>query len=112
MPCLDISTNVCLDGVDTEAFFSEATKVVSSIFGKPESFVMILLKGSVAISFGGNKEPAAFAEIVSMGGINSEVKKKLIVEIGKILQKKLSIERSRFVLKVHDTTAGRKNSKM
>lgn len=68
---------------------------------------MVVLKGSVQISFGGNKEPAAFAEIVSMGGINSEVKKNLILTIGTILQDKLSISRSRFFLKVYDTTAGR-----
>ncbi|KAK9289537.1 hypothetical protein L1049_007693 [Liquidambar formosana] len=112
MPCLDISTNVSLDGVNVDPIFSEATKAVAAIIGKPESYVMVLLKGSVAISFGGNKEPAAFAEIVSMGGINSEVKKKLIAEIGTILQAKLSIPTSRFFLKVYDTTAGRKTSKL
>uniref|UniRef100_A0A5B7C1K6 Phenylpyruvate tautomerase n=1 Tax=Davidia involucrata TaxID=16924 RepID=A0A5B7C1K6_DAVIN len=112
MPCLDISTNVNLDGVDTDSIFLEATKAVAAIIGKPESYVMVLLKGSVAISFGGNKEPAAFAEIVSMGGINSEVKKKLIATIGTILQNKLSIPRTRFFLKVYDTTMGRNISKM
>ncbi|KAA8517472.1 hypothetical protein F0562_017765 [Nyssa sinensis] len=112
MPCLDISTNVSLDGVDTDSIFSEATKAVAAIIGKPESYVMVLLKGSVSISFGGNKEAAAFAEIVSMGGINSEVKRKLIATIGSILEKKLCIPRSRFFLKVFDTTVGRNNSKM
>ncbi|KAL6998468.1 phenylpyruvate tautomerase, partial [Sarracenia purpurea var. burkii] len=68
--------------------------------------------GSVAISFGGSKESAAFAEIVSMGGINSEVKKKLIETIGAILQKNLSIPTTRFFLKVYDTTAGRNVSKL
>ncbi|CAK9136692.1 unnamed protein product [Ilex paraguariensis] len=112
MPCLDISTNVNLDGVDTDSIFSEATKAVAAIIGKPDSYVMVLLKGSVAISFGGNKEPAAFAEIVSMGGINSEVKRNLIATIGTILQNKLSIPRARFFLKVYDTTMGRNNSRM
>ncbi|KAA8517713.1 hypothetical protein F0562_015187 [Nyssa sinensis] len=112
MPCLDISTNVNLDGVDTDSIFHEATRAVAAIIGKPESFVMVLLKGSVAISFGGNKEPAAFAEIVSMGGINSEVKRNLIATIGTILQNKLSIPRARFFLKVYDTTMGRNISKM
>lgn len=49
-------------------------------------FVMVLLKSSVPISFEGNKEPAAYAEIISMGGINKEVKSKLIATIGTILQ--------------------------
>ncbi|PON42480.1 Macrophage migration inhibitory factor [Parasponia andersonii] len=107
MPCLYISTNVNLDGEDTNPIFSEATKAVSTIIGKPEDFVMVILKGSVAISFGGNKDRAAYAEVVSMGGINSAVKKELISALGSILQSKLSIPRTRFFLKVFDTTAGR-----
>lgn len=71
---------------------------------------MVLLKGAIPISFGGNKEPAAFAEMVSMGGINSQVKKNLITTIGTILQNKLSIPRTRFFLKVFDTTIGRNNT--
>lgn len=73
---------------------------------------MILMKTSVALTFGGNEEPAALAEIVSMGGINSDVKRKLISTIGSILQNKLSIPRTRFVLKVFDATMGRKSSKL
>ncbi|KAF7825485.1 macrophage migration inhibitory factor-like protein [Senna tora] len=130
MPCLYISTNVNLDGIDTDPIFSEATSAISSIIGKPKKrkkniyvdyiyycecdmqFVMVILKGSVAISFEGNKEPAAYAEIVSMGGINSEVKRKLIATLGSILQSKLSIPTTRFFLKVFDTTLFRNNSKL
>ncbi|XP_052174084.1 uncharacterized protein LOC127789262 [Diospyros lotus] len=112
MPCVDISTNVSLEAVDTDLIFSQTTKAVASIIGKPETFVMVLLKGSVAISFGGNKEPAAFAEVASMGGINSAVKKQLIAAIGTILQDNLCVPRSRFFLKVFDTTAGRVPSKI
>ncbi|CBI18101.3 hypothetical protein PVL29_009850 [Vitis rotundifolia] len=112
MPCVDISTNVNLEGVDADPIFSDVTKAVASIIGKPENYVMVLLKGSVAISFEGNKEPAAFAEIISMGGINSEVKRKLIATIGTILQTKLSIPRTRFFLKVYDTTMAHKIAKL
>lgn len=37
MPCLDISTNVNLDGIDTDSLFSELTTAVSQIIGKPEN---------------------------------------------------------------------------
>ncbi|KAI9154561.1 hypothetical protein LWI28_028103 [Acer negundo] len=112
MPCLYISTNVNLDAVDIDPVFSDATKAVADIIGKPEHFVMVVLKGSVPISFNGNKEPAAYAEIVSMGGINREVKRKLIATIGSVLQAKLSIPKTRFFLKVYDTTAGQNVSKL
>ncbi|KAK4268525.1 hypothetical protein QN277_025173 [Acacia crassicarpa] len=110
MPCLYISTNVNLDGIDTDPIFSEATSAVSTIIGKPQKYVMVILKGSVAISFEGNKKPAAYAEIVSMGGINSQVKKKLIASIGSILDSRLSVPPSRFFLKVFDTTVFRHNN--
>nr|XP_009760484.1 PREDICTED: macrophage migration inhibitory factor homolog [Nicotiana sylvestris]XP_016446151.1 PREDICTED: macrophage migration inhibitory factor homolog [Nicotiana tabacum] len=113
MPCFYVSTNVNLDGVDNmDAFFSEATTAVASIFGKPENYVMVVLKGSLDISFGGNKEPAAFAEIVSMGGIDSDVKRNLIATLGTILHNRFSIPRTRFFLKVYDTTMPRKQSKL
>ncbi|KAB1224498.1 hypothetical protein CJ030_MR2G016387 [Morella rubra] len=73
---------------------------------------MVIIKGSVDISFGGSKDAAAYAEIVSMGGINSQVKKELIATIGTILQSKLSIPRNRFFLKVYDTTFGRNSSRL
>ncbi|OMO97677.1 Macrophage migration inhibitory factor [Corchorus olitorius] len=112
MPCLYISTNLNLDEVDCDPIFSEATKAVASIIGKPENFVMVILKGSVGISFNGNKDPAAYAEVVSMGGINTEVKRNLIATLGTILEQNLSIPRTRFFLKVFDTTAGRNISKL
>ncbi|MCI30639.1 macrophage migration inhibitory factor-like protein, partial [Trifolium medium] len=40
-------------------------------------YVMIVLKGSVPISFGGTKHPAAYGELVSIGGLGPDVNKKL-----------------------------------
>ncbi|KAL1199787.1 hypothetical protein V5N11_013050 [Cardamine amara subsp. amara] len=72
MPCLYITTNVNFDGVNTDLFYSEVTKAVASIVGRPQNLVMVVLKGSIEIVFGGNKDPAAYAEIVSMGGITKK----------------------------------------
>ncbi|GKV22071.1 hypothetical protein SLEP1_g31971 [Rubroshorea leprosula] len=36
MPCLYITTNLNLDGVDTDPIFADTTKAVASIIGKPE----------------------------------------------------------------------------
>lgn len=73
---------------------------------------MVLIKGSVPLTFGGNKEPAALAEIMAMGGLNTKVKRELIATIGSILQDKLSIPKTRFVLKVFDANMGRNTSKL
>ncbi|KAH0648260.1 hypothetical protein KY285_033508 [Solanum tuberosum] len=42
MPCLNISTNVNLEGVDTSSILSEATSTVAKLIGKPEAYVMIV----------------------------------------------------------------------
>ncbi|KAH8484812.1 hypothetical protein H0E87_026537 [Populus deltoides] len=95
MPCLNISTNVNLDGVNISAILSEASSQVAKIIKKPESYVMIVLKGSVPISFGGTEQPAAYGELVSVGGLNSDVNNKLSSAIATILESKLSVPKSR-----------------
>ncbi|XP_073154802.1 uncharacterized protein [Henckelia pumila] len=105
MPCLNLSTNVSLEGVDTSTILSEATSTVAKIIGKPEAYVMIVLKGSVPIAFGGTEQPAAYGELVSIGGLNPDVNKKLSAAIANILETKLSVSKSRFFLKFYDTKA-------
>ncbi|KAL6870574.1 hypothetical protein ACP4OV_014422 [Aristida adscensionis] len=103
MPCLNVSTNVSLDGVDTSAILAEASKAVATVIGKPEAYVMVVLKGSVPMAFGGTQEPAAYGELVSIGGLNPDVNKKLSAGVASILESKLSIPKSRFYLKFYDS---------
>ncbi|XP_074559043.1 uncharacterized protein LOC141814980 isoform X2 [Curcuma longa] len=86
MPCLNLSTNIRLEDVDTSAVLSEATKIISDIVGKPES-------------------PAAYGELVSIGGLDPDVNKKLSAGIADILENNLSIPKSRFFLKFYDSKA-------
>ncbi|XP_028764505.1 macrophage migration inhibitory factor homolog [Neltuma alba] len=101
MPCLNLSTNVSLDGVDTSAILSEATSSLAKLIGKPEAYVMVVLKGSVPISFGGNEQPAAYGELVTIGGLGPDENKKLSAAISSILETKLSVPKSRFFLKFY-----------
>ncbi|PON42481.1 Macrophage migration inhibitory factor [Parasponia andersonii] len=105
MPCLNLSTNVSLEGVDTSSILSEATSAVAKLIGKPEAYVMIVLKGSVPIAFGGTEDPAAYGELLSIGGLNPDVNKKLSAAVAAILETKLSVTKSRFYLKFYDTKA-------
>jgi len=102
MPSLNISTNVPLEGLNTSEILSETSKSVAKIIGKPEAYVMVQLKGSVAISFGGTEEPAAYGELVSIGGLGSDTNKKLSAAIATILDAKLKVPKSRFYIKFYD----------
>ncbi|KAJ4807531.1 Macrophage migration inhibitory factor [Rhynchospora pubera] len=103
MPCLTLSTNVNLDGVDTSAILAEATRVVADVIDKPQNYVMVVLKGSVPICFGGTEQPAAYGELVSIGGVDPVTNKKISSGIATILSKMLSIPKSRFFLLFFDT---------
>lgn len=65
-------------------------------------YVMILLNGSVPMAFAGTEEPAAYGELISIGGIGPSVNGKLSSTIAEILETKLSIDSSRFYIKFYD----------
>ncbi|XP_047308642.1 macrophage migration inhibitory factor homolog [Impatiens glandulifera] len=102
MPTLKLFTNVPVDTVVTSDILKDATKAVAKIIGKPESYVMILLEGSVPMAFSGTEEPAAYGELISIGGLGPSVNGKLSSTIAEILQLKLSIQSSRFYIKFYD----------
>lgn len=70
---------------------------------------MVVLKGSVPMSFGGSEQPAAYGELVSIGGLNPDVNKKLSAAVSDILETKLSVPKSRFFLKFYDTKVSHSN---
>ncbi|CAN6482666.1 unnamed protein product [Victoria cruziana] len=102
MPTLNLFTNVPVDSIVASDILKDATKTVAKIIGKPESYVMILLNGSVPIAFGGTEEPAAYGELISIGGLGPNVNGKLSSSIAEILESKLSIDSSRFYIKFYD----------
>ncbi|CAN6482660.1 unnamed protein product [Victoria cruziana] len=102
MPTLNLFTNVPVDSIVASDILKDATKTVAKIIGKPESYVMILLNGSVPIAFGGTEEPAAYGELISIGGLGPNVNGKLSSSITEILESKLSIDSSRFYIKFYD----------
>ncbi|KAF6174115.1 hypothetical protein GIB67_020297, partial [Kingdonia uniflora] len=72
-------------------------------------YVMIIVKGSVPMSFGGTQQPTAYGELTSIGGLNPDTNKKLSAAIAAILESKLSVPKSRFFLKFYDTKASNLN---
>lgn len=85
-------------------FLQPLSKRLNHVFVDMQ-YVMIVLKGSVPISFGGTEQPAAYGELVSIGGLSPDVNKKLSAAIAAILESKLSVPKSRFFLKFYDTKA-------
>jgi phenylpyruvate tautomerase len=68
----------------------------------PPQYVMVSVNGSVPMSFAASEEPAAYGELVSIGGIGPGVNGKLSAALAEILETKLSVSRSRFYIKFDD----------
>jgi phenylpyruvate tautomerase len=102
MPTVNLQTNVPVDSVVTSDILKDASKTVARILGKPESYVMVILKGGVPMSFGGSEEPTAIGELVSIGGLTPDKNKQLSAALAEILQSKLSVQPSRFYIKFYD----------
>jgi phenylpyruvate tautomerase len=102
MPTFNIQTNVPLDGVVTSDILKDASKAVARILSKPESYVLISLRGSIPMSFAGTEEPAAYGELISIGGVGPVTNKELSAAISEILESKLSVPPSRFYIKFFD----------
>lgn len=75
---------------------------VGGFDGVVVQYVMVLVNGGVPISFAGTEEPAAYGELISIGGLGPSVNGKLSSTIAEILQTKLSIDSSRFYVKFYD----------
>lgn len=54
------------------------------------------------MSFAGTEEPAAYGELISIGGVGPVTNKELSAAISEILESKLSVPPSRFYIKFFD----------
>uniref|UniRef100_A0A2P2J505 L-dopachrome isomerase n=1 Tax=Rhizophora mucronata TaxID=61149 RepID=A0A2P2J505_RHIMU len=83
-------------------FFNLCHHLLDLFFSSLFQYVMILLNGRVPIAFAGIETPAAYGELISMGGLGPSVNGKLSSAIADILRTKLSIDSSRFYIKFYD----------
>ncbi|KAH9312097.1 hypothetical protein KI387_027132, partial [Taxus chinensis] len=106
MSSLSISTNVSLDRFNTSDIISQVSKSISQIIGKPMAVNPFLywtcLRIRRLMSFGGTKDPTAYEELVSIGGLSAGISKKLSSIVTNILDSKLSVPKFRFYIKLFD----------
>ncbi len=83
MPAVFVESNV--DFPDPIVLAKELSKTVASILNKPESYVTVSIRKSIAITRGGNPTKFALVEVRSIGSILLTGNNQLSKEISKIL---------------------------
>ena len=67
MPLLKIQTNQPVESVNTEELLSNASRLVATELGKPETYVMVSLEPPQPMMFAGSSDPLAYLELKSIG---------------------------------------------
>ena len=67
MPYFSIETSKMIDQVGEEAFSHKASVFIAGLLGKPEHYVMVAIRHSTPLRFGGGLEPAAMVQLHSIG---------------------------------------------
>ena len=99
MPYLKIETGSKVE--QKEELLTEASHLVASKLGKPESYVMVALEGDVAMVFGGEKKDAVFMQLKSIG-LQETQTEELSSALCNFVQEKLGIDSSRVYIEFTD----------
>lgn len=105
MPLLKLETTVPLPEEKGEPILAALSKAVAGATGKPEQYVMVSISHS-AMVMSGRAGDAAFVDIRSIGGLNSETNLKLSQQICKLLHESLGVVPDRVYLNFSDVEAG------
>lgn len=67
MPYLKLDTNLELDSKTTKELLSKSSAKLSSVLGKPESYVLVHINSGQTMMFAGSTDPLAYLELKSIG---------------------------------------------
>ena len=104
MPLLKIETTVTLSEDKRKGLLTSLSKLVAGTIGKPEQYVMVALS-QTAMVMSGKPGDAAFVDIRSIGGLSSDVNRKLSQQVCKLLTDSLGIPPDRVYLNFTDIEA-------
>ncbi len=78
MPTVKLTISKKFDRNERENLALELTAIVAKEIGKPESVTQAIVEDDATVSFGGNfLAPSAFLVVMSIGGLNHDVCKRL-----------------------------------
>lgn len=99
MPLIRLETSCNMPDSDTrEALAQKLSACCAAGIGKPEQYVMALVKDQITMTMSGQAGPAALVTIKSIGGLDQAVNQGLSRELCVILQEALDIPPDRIYL--------------
>ncbi len=105
MPFIRLSVSTGYNETQRDYIMKSVSEIVAEGINKPERAVMVEMSYTDIIS-GGEKGPAAFAEIRSIGGLNRENNESIMKGVSEILSDTLNIPGDSFYANFMDVSRG------
>ena len=103
MPLLKLQISAALSDEKREDLLKALSKAVAEAIEKPEKYVMVTIK-EADIIMSGEVKAAAFADVRSIGGLNSKVNNQLSQKISSLLKGMLGISADRVYITFTDVS--------
>ncbi len=101
MPLIQISTSV-KSVIESDSLQKEVSKLISKLTGKPESYVMTIIKSDSQMTFAGSDEPCCFINLKSIGSLKPSSMSESLCEL---VSSKTNIEPDRIYIEFSDVKA-------
>ena len=101
MPVLKVDTNLQMEETQRQAATLQLSSAVATMLGKPESYVMVMLRSEPSLCFAGTTEKCAYVELKSIG-LPADSTKSFSAELCQQLDKLLGIPASRVYIEFSD----------
>jgi phenylpyruvate tautomerase PptA (4-oxalocrotonate tautomerase family) len=105
MPLLKLETTVALPEDKRQALLASLSKIVAETIGKPQQYVMVAAS-QTAMQMSGVAGNAAYVEVRSIGGLGSDVNRKLSQKVCALLNNSLGVPENRIYLNFTEVEAG------
>lgn len=101
MPYLTIQTNQAFSQEEQSRLIKAASSLVSSILGKPETYVMVAIMPPVPMLFAGKDDPAAYLELKSIS-LPVDKTRDLSKDLCELIETRTGINKSRIYIEFSD----------
>ena len=101
MPFIEIHTS-SKSVVDNDSLQKEVSKMIASLTGKPENYVMTMVQNNTQMTFAGSDEPCCFVMLKSIGSLNPTSMSKCLCDL---IESKTNIKANRIYIEFSDIEA-------
>lgn len=105
MPLIRIAASVQLNKAQVNAIEDDLCALVESVLAKPRAYTMVIVHHAF-VEFGNTDDPAAAAELLSIGGLNATTNTLLANGISECLERHAGISAARIYIVFRNVAAG------